>query len=70
MRSGLSQTRMPKSEPNTLHVAHALDALQFVDDVDVAVVADEERVVGSIRRVEREVQQGIGRLLAHRHARR
>ena len=48
-----------------LDVAHALDALQFVDDVDVAVVADEERVVRAVRGEDREVQQGVGRLLAH-----
>ena len=49
-------------------VAHARDAGDRRDQVDLDVVGDEDAVVGAVRTVERDLLQHVGLALAHRHA--
>ena len=48
--------------------ADAVDAVQHVDDADVGVVGDEERVARLVRRIEVHDHHQVGRGLGHRDA--
>jgi hypothetical protein len=50
------------------HLAHTRDAIERVDDVDVRVVGEEERVVRLLRREQRDDQHRNAGRLPHRQA--
>ena len=63
---GSSQARMLYCRwPEEVHQAHARHARQLVEDVDLGVVAQVERVVPAVRRDHVHRQQDVGRLHLH-----
>ena len=68
IRSGSSQIRIAYFRPNGVDVAHARDPLEDVDDVDLAVVVEEGRVVPAVGRDEVDDADHVGRRLLDRDA--